>query len=57
MDTPSVLQNASSPVLIATYSSTQVAMQALAAVLAGKATAPGRSPVSVAALPRSRCSG
>ena len=54
-DTPYVLGSANSPTLIATYSSTQVAMTALAAVLAGKATAPGRSPVAVDGLPRSAC--
>jgi len=45
MDTPYVLAEADSPVRIATYSSTRVAMRALAAVLAGHATAPGRLPV------------
>jgi beta-N-acetylhexosaminidase len=55
MDTPYLLRSASSPVRVATYSSTQVAMEALAAVIAGKATAPGRSPVAVSGLPRSAC--
>jgi beta-N-acetylhexosaminidase len=55
MDTPYVLRSASSPVRVATYSSTQVAMEALAAVIAGKATAPGRSPVAVSGLPRTAC--
>lgn len=55
MDTPYVLRSASSPVRVATYSSTQVAMEALAAVIAGKAAAPGRSPVAVTGLPRSAC--
>jgi len=57
MDTPYVLRSATSAVRIATYSSTQVAMEALAAVLAGKATAVGRSPVAVPGLPRSACAG
>lgn len=57
MDTPYVLASARSPVRIATYSSTQVAMQALADVLAGKAVAPGRSPVPVTGLPASACAG
>jgi beta-N-acetylhexosaminidase len=55
MDTPYVLRSAASPVRLATYSSTEVAMHALADVLAGKATAPGRSPVAVSGLPRSAC--
>jgi len=55
MDTPYVLRNASSPVLLATYSTTKVAMTALAAVLAGKAKPAGRSPVAVTGLPRSVC--
>jgi beta-N-acetylhexosaminidase len=57
MDTPYILQSATSAVRVATYSSTQVAMEALAAVLAGKATATGRSPVSVTGLPASTCAG
>lgn len=55
MDTPNILAKTSSPVRVATYSSTQVAMQALAAVLAGKAKPAGRSPVDVPGLPRSAC--
>jgi beta-N-acetylhexosaminidase len=55
MDTPGILSRATSPVRIATYASTQPAMAALASVLAGKATAPGRSPVDVPGLPRSAC--
>jgi beta-N-acetylhexosaminidase len=53
MDTPYVLADAGSPVKVATYSSTRVAMRALAAVLSGRAPAPGRSPVPVAGLPAS----
>jgi beta-N-acetylhexosaminidase len=55
MDLPFVLGDAKSPVLLSTYSSTRASMTALAAVLAGAATAPGRSPVEVAGLPRSAC--
>jgi beta-N-acetylhexosaminidase len=55
MDTPFLLRSAVSAARLATYSSTQVSMQALAAVLAGKATPTGRSPVEVAGLPRSTC--
>jgi beta-N-acetylhexosaminidase len=47
MDTPDLLARSTSPVLIATYSSSRASMAALAAVLAGHATAPGRSPVPV----------
>lgn len=56
MDSPYLLASATSPVRVATYSSTQVAMEALAAVVAGRQSAPGRSPVDVAGLPRSACS-
>jgi len=45
MDTPYLLAPAPSPVLLATYSSSRASMVALAAVLAGHACAPGRSPV------------
>lgn len=54
MDTPYVLRDAQGT-LVATYSASQAAMRALAAVLAGKATAPGRAPVSVRGLPASAC--
>lgn len=57
MDTPYLLADADSPVLLATYSSGPGSMRALAAVLAGRAPAPGRSPVAVAGLPRSSCDG
>jgi len=57
MDVPFVLRSATSPVLLATYSSSQPSMTALAAVLAGAAKAPGRSPVEVAGLQRSVCGG
>jgi beta-N-acetylhexosaminidase len=55
MDTPYLLASSTSPVRVATYSSTRVSMRALAAVLAGTATAPGRSPVPVRGLPASAC--
>ncbi|MDT5031441.1 MAG: beta-N-acetylhexosaminidase [Actinoplanes sp.] len=55
MDTPYLLTAATSPTLIATYSSSRLSLTALAAVLAGKATAPGRSPVGVPGLPRTAC--
>jgi len=57
MDTPYVLRSATSAVRISTYSSTQASMTALAAVIAGKAKAEGRSPVAVTGLPRSACAG
>jgi beta-N-acetylhexosaminidase len=55
MDTPYLLAAAQSATLIATYSSSQLSLTALANVIAGKATAPGRSPVAVTGLPRSAC--
>jgi beta-N-acetylhexosaminidase len=55
MDTPYLLGSATSPTLLATYSSSRLSMAALAGVLAGKAKAPGRSPVAVTGLPRSAC--
>jgi beta-N-acetylhexosaminidase len=54
MDTPYVLRQAAGT-LVATYSSSHASMVALAAVLAGKAKAPGRSPVAVEGLPPSAC--
>jgi beta-N-acetylhexosaminidase len=56
MDTPYVLGGSDSPVRVATYSSTQVAMEALAAVIAGSARPTGKSPVPVAGLPATACS-
>jgi len=55
MDTPYLLAASASPTLIATYSSSRLSLTALANVLAGKASAPGRSPVAVTGLPRSAC--
>ncbi|GIJ78582.1 beta-N-acetylhexosaminidase [Micromonospora phaseoli] len=57
MDTPYVLARASSPTLLATYSSSRASMAALADVLAGKARPQGRSPVKVSGLPATTCSG
>ncbi|MGC4771439.1 glycoside hydrolase family 3 protein [Micromonospora sp. DT44] len=55
MDTPYVLAKATSPTLLATYSSSRASMTALAAVLAGKARPGGRSPVVVPGLPATTC--
>jgi beta-N-acetylhexosaminidase len=55
MDTPYLLGRARSTVLLATYSSSRVSMTAAAQVLAGRAGAPGRSPVDVPGLPRTAC--
>ncbi|MBW6436673.1 glycoside hydrolase family 3 [Actinoplanes hulinensis] len=55
MDSPGLLAAATSPTLIATYSSSRLSMEALAAVIAGKAAAPGRSPIAVGKLPRTAC--
>jgi beta-N-acetylhexosaminidase len=55
MDTPYLLAESGSPVLLATYSSSRLSLAALAAVLTGQAPAPGRSPVDVPGLPRAAC--
>lgn len=55
MDTPYLLADSRSPTLLATYSSSPLALTALANVLAGTAPAPGRSPVQAGTLPRSAC--
>ncbi|GAA4599335.1 beta-N-acetylhexosaminidase [Actinoplanes octamycinicus] len=55
MDLPGLLAYAKSPTLVATYSSSKLSLTALAAVIAGKTTAPGKSPIAVAGLPRSAC--
>jgi beta-N-acetylhexosaminidase len=57
MDTPFLLSQADSPVRVATYSSSQASMRALAAVIAGTARAPGASPVPVTGLRASGCQG
>jgi beta-N-acetylhexosaminidase len=54
-DSPYLLGSAKSATLIATYGTAPASMQALAAVLAGKASAPGHSPVAVSGLPDSAC--
>lgn len=54
-DTPYILAAAKSKVLVATYGTAPASMTALAAVLAGKASAPGRSPVPVPGLPATAC--
>lgn len=55
MDTPHLLAQSRSPVLLATYSSSAASMSALADVLRGAARAPGRLPVPVADLPPTVC--
>jgi beta-N-acetylhexosaminidase len=56
MDTPYLSQPAKSPALVATYSSSRLSLTALAAVIAGRAPAPGRSPVALGGgLPRTAC--
>jgi beta-N-acetylhexosaminidase len=55
MDTPYLLSSAKSGTLLASYSSSPLSLKALAAVLAGKAKATGRSPVAVSGLPRTAC--
>lgn len=55
MDSPGLLAQATTPTLIATYSSSKLSLTALASVIAGKAKAPGRSPIAVGKLPRSAC--
>jgi beta-N-acetylhexosaminidase len=57
VDTPFLLQEAASPTRLATYSSSQASMRALAAVIAGRAKAPGRSPVPLTGLRASGCAG
>lgn len=56
MDTPYLLSRARSETLLASYSSSKLSLKALAAVLAGKAKATGKSPVDVDGLPRTACS-
>jgi beta-N-acetylhexosaminidase len=55
MDLPYLLEKATSGTLVATYSSSRASMEALGAVLAGRAGAPGRCPVRLTELPRSAC--
>ncbi|MBT2532041.1 beta-N-acetylhexosaminidase [Arthrobacter sp. ISL-48] len=51
LDAPWPLQGSSAPVKIAVYGRSQGAFDALAAVLAGKATAPGKLPAAVGSFP------
>ena len=55
LDRPYVLGASRAPVRLATYGSTTGALSALAAVLAGKATAPGHLPVPVGGVARTGC--
>ncbi|WP_328466659.1 glycoside hydrolase family 3 [Actinoplanes sp. NBC_00393] len=55
MDNPALLAWSRSPTLVATYSSSRLSLAALADVIAGKAKAPGKSPVAAGKLPRSAC--
>ncbi|MGH3737898.1 MAG: glycoside hydrolase family 3 protein [Micromonosporaceae bacterium] len=55
MDTPYLLARAGTPTVLAAYGANEFSMRAVAAVLAGKAPAPGRSPVPVKGLPASAC--
>ncbi|SCL60449.1 beta-N-acetylhexosaminidase [Micromonospora yangpuensis] len=57
MDTPYLLSKATSPTLLATYSSSRASMTGLAQVLAGKAEPTGRAPVPVTGLPATTCTG
>jgi beta-N-acetylhexosaminidase len=51
LDAPWPLQDATAPVKMAVYGRSQGAFDALAAVLAGKATAPGKLPAAVGSYP------
>lgn len=55
MDEPYLLSAARSPTLLAAFGATPTSLRAVADVLTGKATAPGRSPVPVDGLPASAC--
>lgn len=55
MDTPHLLSTAPSPTLIATYSSTPLAMQALATTLTTTHTPSGKTPVPIPGLPTTAC--
>lgn len=55
MDEPYRLSAARSPTVLAAFGATKVSMRAVADVLAGKAKAPGRSPVPVDGLPATAC--
>ena len=51
LDAPWPLQDSTAPVKVAVYGRSQGAFDALAAVLAGKATAPGKLPAAVGSFP------
>lgn len=55
MDTPYLLEHSTSKVLLATYSSSELSLKALADVLTGQAKPVGTSPVELPTLPRSAC--
>jgi beta-N-acetylhexosaminidase len=55
MDEPYLAAKVHSPTVLASFGATKESMGAVADVLAGKAAAPGRSPVDVPGLPRSAC--
>ena len=55
MDVPTLLAKSTSKVLLATYSSSDLSMDGLAAVLTGKAKPSGRSPIEVTGLPGTTC--
>jgi beta-N-acetylhexosaminidase len=57
LDEPYLLGQVDSKTVLAAFGATQASLTAVAAVLAGRATAPGRSPVPVDGLPASACSG
>src|SRR5690606_24573300 len=55
LDAPTLLAGSPAPALLAGYGRTPETMTALARVLAGEASAPGRLPVAVGDLPDSAC--
>ncbi len=57
MDTPYLLAGVRSPTVLAAFGANGYSMAAVAGVLAGKAKAPGRSPVPVKGLPATACDG
>jgi beta-N-acetylhexosaminidase len=56
LDEPYLLSQVRSKTVLAAFGATEASLTAVAAVLAGRATAPGRSPVPVDGLPASACS-
>lgn len=55
MDAPYLLSQVDSPVVLASYGGAPASLQAVAAVLAGTAKAPGRLPIPVSGFPASAC--